>query len=183
MKKAPLKYAALLLAMTGAIAIIYIFAASMRPSARAIADAQYLLDVSTLTPGKPLIFKDLNRPIFVYRPTQEEWNDIKFLDSHVWDRNYGGYETNSGVFVFWGISTHVPCVLVHIPKGKSTLSNVAGVWLGGYFDPCGDSSYDYAGRTIKTYTYTKNGYNAEVPNLKSPRFKIQNSQMIINYQQ
>ena len=44
--------------------------------------------------------------------------------------------------------------------------------MGGYFDLMHDPSYDYAGRTIKTYEYTYNGYNVKYPNMKVPKHEF-----------
>lgn len=98
---------------------------------------------------------------------------LKFLDAHVWRPESKAFVPALGVFLYWGYSTKFGCKLQHIPPGKSTAAMDRNIdWRGGYFDPCHDPSYDYAGRTIKTREFTRNGYNRDHPNLYVPTYAV-----------
>lgn len=166
-------------AAVGLLYFGYVLVRSMNPSDRAIAEAQYKIVLSEIKEGVLTEVDSRGGPLLVFRPSEEQWADIKFMDAHVWDTRHSGYNEEHDLFVYWGISTRFGCELSHLPKGESRIAEWGGVWLGGYFDHCHDSSYDYAGRTIRTYEYTGSGFTLEVPNLRSPNYEIYNEGLLI----
>lgn len=167
------------LAAIGIIAIGYMFINSLNPSAKAIANGEYVIDLTDIEIGKLKEFNIQGKPLYLYRPTDEQWKDIYFLTSHVWNTEYSGYDDTTKIFIYWGLSTSIGCKLEIHPKGKNLISTSGGIWLGGYFDVCRESSYDYAGRTIKTYEYTYNGWTSEVRNLDVPKYEISGNDLRI----
>jgi Rieske Fe-S protein len=157
-------------------ALGYVFVRSLNPSERALADAARLIpdfSIKELKPGEFRRIEIHGLPLMILAPDGTIMNDLAKLDPHTWDPTRASFNAEHNVFIYWGISTRLGCDLTHYPKGAPPRPVEQGrTWHGGYFDRCHDSSYDYAGRTIKTYEYTANGFNAEVPNLRVPQYEI-----------
>jgi hypothetical protein len=157
--------------MAGLVGVCVLLVRSMRPSARARAEAEIVLPIERLRPGRLLVVEAEDRPIYLFRPTPEQWRDLRRLDAHVWDRSLAAYDADIDAFVYVGLDTARGCRLMEIPPGASVLVRHApeessSVWLGGYVgDWCLRNSYDYAGRAIRSRPYTYNGYDLHSPNL------------------
>lgn len=162
------------LAVIGVAVTSFSLVASLAPSqkARALAGAPTvsIADLVATEPGAVRFVEAYGRPILIFRPSEATWRGLKMLDAHVWNPKIAGYSEEFNVFIFWGFSTKLGCNLKHFPPGV-VWDQERPNWNGGYFDPCGDPSYDYAGRTIKDVRYTVNGYAAEHPNLRPVHFE------------
>jgi ubiquinol-cytochrome c reductase iron-sulfur subunit len=173
------------MALVGVAALAWMFASSMSISAttREIRGTDIsAAAVAAIEPGEVAEFLPFGRPLFVLRPTPDQLRAVVELDEHVWNHQWSGYDADHGLFIYWGISTRLGCNLEHIPPGASPLGvGVGGRWLGGYFDPCHDSSYDYAGRTIKSFPYSRNGFTADVPNLQAPDHRFRSDGTLVIY--
>ena len=156
------------------IAFASVLVASMYPTERERNNASVILKLEALQPGefRKIFVAEYGRTLFVFRPTQEVMADLKKLDAHVWDCNLQAYDKDHEIFIYWGESTKTGVQLERIAKGSSRFTEPGHVWLGGYFDLMHDPSYDYAGRTIKYYEYTYNGYDVKHPNMKVPKYEF-----------
>lgn len=163
------------------LAIAYVFIQGMSPSQKAVNQKEHIINLASLDIGKPVKIQTKLGSIFLLKPSPEQIANLQKLDNHVWDKDYVGYEKDLNLFVTLGISTRHGCGLEHAPLGESPIYRNYGIgnWLGGYFDPCHDSSYDYAGRTIKSYEYTYKGLDIQVPNLNAPNYKLHKQQLIV----
>lgn len=171
MRKRLLLWTTLLLMLVGFSAALTPFARAFNPNARSRDNATILVDLPPLKTGELQRLQVNGRPLLILRPSAEQWQSIRQMDSHVWDKRMSSWNQELGAFLYWGISTRLGALVVEKPAGQSTLtefwadSKPAPVWLGGYWDPMYDSCYDYAGRTIHDAEYTYNGFNMNVPNL------------------
>ena len=152
----------------------FVFAASMNPTVRAQNNSSVVLKFDEVQPGelKKILVEKFGRTLFVFRPTPEVLADLNTLDAHVWEPSRQAYNSERGIFVYWGESTKTGVGLEHIAKGAPRLKHPGHAWLGGYFDLMHDATYDYAGRTIKSFEYTYNGYNGKHPNMKVPKYEF-----------
>jgi ubiquinol-cytochrome c reductase iron-sulfur subunit len=175
-----LKRSVIVITAVGFAVTAYVFISSLSPSARAKSESEHYIEIADLKPGEVLIVQVYGLPLYIHRASKEELNDLHLLDAHVWNKTYSGFNDKQDIFVYWGQSTRSICSLVHLPKGDSRIKEMGAVWLGGYYDPCRDSSYDYAGRTIKTYLYSGNGLTAEVPNLRSPSYEASSARLLVH---
>jgi len=125
--------------------------------------------------------------IFVLLPSAEQESDLIKMSSHIWQSEL----PKTRPFIFLNKSTRFGGKVVHKPKGvMSSLMRYPDQsqqsdyyqWLGGFIDPVHDSSYDYAGRAIKSRVYTWNGYASEVDRLLIPKYEIDGKTLIINDQ-
>jgi hypothetical protein len=167
------------MAAAGVAVLAWVLGSSLSISAtsREASGAEIPADrLAAITEGEVAEFVIFGTPLFVLRPSSRQLQALADMDSHVWNSRWSGYDEGHGLFIYWGVSTRfpeVPCKLQHIPPGPSPLGEGTGYrWLGGYLDPCHDSSYDYAGRTIKSLPYTRVRFNAEVPNLRAPEYQF-----------
>ena len=172
------------LLLLGLAAAVWGLAQSMSLSERELDNAATLVEIGSVAPGelKAIDVQKYGRKLFVYRPTAEVMEDLKRLNSHVWNPRITSYNEEHGLFIYWGQSTKFGQELTHMPKGKTVFDQygeLGHVWLGGYFDRIHDPSYDYAGRTIKSYEFTYNGYNAEHPNLIVPTYQFEKNDVLL----
>jgi hypothetical protein len=133
------------------------------------------VDVSDLVPGEPRIIElSTNRPLIVLRANRRQLRDLAILSAHVWDSAEHAFAT--GVFVHWGLSTgnFGGCRLEHKPPGMPRDPATAGrsQWLGGYWAPGCEASYDYAGRAIKATRHAYASYVGKSRALRSPDFEL-----------
>ncbi|MFT5451413.1 MAG: ubiquinol-cytochrome c reductase iron-sulfur subunit [Enterobacterales bacterium] len=165
------------------LGIGYMLFSFMGPTERVIAQNEHIVKLSILKMGQPVKVVTERGPIFFLQPNKEQLDYLKKLNKHVWDIEYSGYSENLNLFVYSGISTRYGCEVQHFPKGESPLIKYSDKarWYGGYFDPCHGSSFDYAGRAIKTWGFTHNGYELETPNLKPIRYKPFEKRLIIEF--
>jgi hypothetical protein len=150
----------------------HILVNSMSPSARALNNATYVLDLSHMEPGELRVHQISGRQLFTLRPNKAQLSSIDYLDDHVWDKSRASFSKKFGVFIYWGHSTRFNWPLEHHPKDESAPPWWNDrEWMGGFWHPWGEVSYDYAGRTISSPKHTYNGFNAKYPNLKVPVMK------------
>lgn len=130
------------------------------------------LEFTMLPVGRPVVMDADGFPLIILKPNAEQLANIRALDVHVAEREYSTFRSEIGAFVYWGVSTkRVGCALLEVkPSQPSRLVEWRGdaIWLGGYWDPICEVSYDYAGRAIKSYEFSFNGFVGEYPNLNSP---------------
>jgi hypothetical protein len=103
------------------------------------------------------------------RPNQEQKESILLLDEHVWNKT-NRYNSELDIYVYWGYSTKWGCTLDHKEPQESLIKQWKNnaKWYGGFWDNWCEVSYDYAGRAIKTWKHTFNGYTFQHENLKVP---------------
>ena len=162
-----------MLVLAGAMALVSVGVAALRPSDRAHANAQIELPISSLQEGVPLTVQVNNIPLILLRPTQAQKEAIAHLDAHVWDSSLSAWKAEIEAFAYWGWETQFGCDLRYVPPGESIRVKYNpqsdAKWLGGYVgDRCGNAAYDLAGRTIKDEQLSYNGYTGRQPNLESP---------------
>jgi len=129
-----------------------------------------LVFLPKLQPGKVVMLKVKDQLLIMLKPSRQQATSIKRLTGHVWKSDVNTFNSDLNAYVFWATSNKRHCLLQHKPKQESLLKHwsKSGKWLGGFWDPQCETSYDYSGRSIKTYNYTFNGYTVEQQNLKQP---------------
>lgn len=172
------------LSVLSVAAVTWALVQSMNPTERERNKVATLVDIGTIAPGelKVVEVQPYGRKLFLFRPTAEVFEDLGRLNPHVWNPRVTSYDKEHGLFIYWGQSTKYWEDLTHMPKGKSAFGqSIEGghIWLGGYYDRGHDPSYDYAGRTIKSYEYTFNGYREEHPNLWVPQYQFENQHVLL----
>lgn len=168
MRKKFLWSAVSILAVAGLIGLSIPFVGALKPSARAKNDSVAYIDIPNLEVGRVYEFKIRNYPLFILKPSAEQFHSIAALDRDVYEKSYGSFNKELGAFIFWGISSaRFHCPLLHKPPEISRLSEYDknAKWLGGYWDVLCEQSYDYAGRAIKTYRFSFNGFSSVTSNL------------------
>lgn len=177
----PLAFVTTAIGLAGIAVFAGMLGNSLAPSARARNGAEVALDLSTLSPGKVEIFHVWGRPLLVLRPNESQRQSIVRLDAHVADRRTDNYVPQLDAYVYWGYATNRGCDIEERPPQASNLRDFmpAAEWLGGYWSPYCDLSYDYAGRMISTYEFTFNGYNLIFPNLSRPKLRFVGSEVIV----
>ena len=157
-----------------AIAMVsFTFIATLQPNAKAINERQVIIKLDELKTGEVIIKEFAGNRLFFLRPNSDQLKAIEDLDDHVWDTSLSNYDPTLDAYVYWGHSTKRGCGLDHKPPNDSALKHYRekANWLGGYWDLICEVSYDYAGRAIKTYEYTFNGFTGEFPNLHKPNLE------------
>lgn len=160
--------AAATLSLVAAIAIAVPFVGSMAPRASAIVE----VDFPELKVGVPVRIDVDGSPLLLLLPNDNQLASIAALESHVVDKDYVTFRPEIGAFVYWAIGTRREnCgFLEEQPPQPSRLGdwNNDAKWLGGYWDPVCEVSFDYAGRAIKTYEYSYIGFVGDYPPLETP---------------
>lgn len=156
--------------MVSLLAVAHPFIASLRPSAEAMNESLVSIKLPTLEPGIVNSVEVKGMKLFVLKPNEEQAAAIKRLDPYVADMTINSYRADIGAYVYWAHSSKWGCPLEHKPPQASRLREWRrnAKWLGGYWDPWCEVSYDYAGRTIKSYEFTFNGYTWPGQGLKTP---------------
>lgn len=166
----------------------YPFVASLRLSDKAKNDSVSTIEITELKPGAVYKYDVNGIPLFILKPDEEQTTSLAFLDSHVWEPNVNTFNHEIGAYVYWGVSTKWGCLLAHYDQENgSTMTRwqpSESKWFGGYWDYSCEISYDYAGRAIKTYNYSYNGFNGKYENLHSPSIfrKAKNGYIVSIYQ-
>lgn len=173
------------LALVGVMALVGAGAAALRPSDRARANAQIQLPIASLQEGVPLTIRVNYMPLILLRPSQAQLDALARLDEHVWDSSRSAWNEEIGAFVYWAWDTRFGCELRHVPPGESILVKYSEdkedvEWLGGYVSRC-EMAYDFAGRTIRTWQFSYNGFNPELPNLESPSVNRSGSRFFVSF--
>lgn len=160
----------ILILLVGIGFVAYPFIASMGVSAKAKNDSLIQIEIPPLKEG--IVSRvDVNGvQLFILRPNEEQSRSIKTLDDHVWNKEVTSFRHDLNAYVYWGMSTKWGCPLEPWPAQESRIKrwDENANWAGGFWDGHCEVSYDYAGRAIKTYRFTFNGYRAEHPNMDSP---------------
>lgn len=158
------------LALTGVGATSIAFIRSLGLTARTGHDSLALVDIPRLEPGEVYRLSILGQQLIALKPSDAQRASITSMDAHVWQPGIEAYNDALGAYVYWGYSTKWNCPLEHKPPQVSVLFewHNSAKWLGGYWDVGCEVSYDYAGRAIKTYDYSYNGYTGKYPNLQTP---------------
>ena len=169
-------------ALFGVAASAIPFVSSLAPSERAKDYAKFVFQIPKLEPGHLYTLQVNGRLLFILRPDQKQLESISQLESHVWDTTKGAYVNELDAFVYWGMSTRWGCDLQEKPAEDSGLRewSVKAQWLGGYWDPRCEVSYDYAGRALRRWEFSYNGYADELPNLRKPNVKISGRTLVVS---
>lgn len=169
-KKKILKLTICILFLIGIIFLTYPFIISLGLNPKIKNDSIVLIDVPVLRQGELKVIEINGINLFILKPNNEQLKSIHDLNAHVWNANINSFNKELGAYVYWGYSTKWGCPLELKPSEPSMLTDYKSnaKWFGGYWDFICEVSYDYSGRAIKTYEYTYNGYDRELPNLKSP---------------
>ncbi|EPJ46046.1 MAG: hypothetical protein OFPI_35520 [Osedax symbiont Rs2] len=130
-----------------------------------------LVVLPELAAGEVVTLKINEKLLIMQNPSLQQQTSIRRLTEHVWKADIDTFNTDLKAYVFWANNNDRACPLQHRPKQESLIKHwvKSGKWLGGYWDPECETSYDYSGRSIKTYSYTFNGYRAKQQNLKQPQ--------------
>lgn len=154
-------------ALIGLTITAYVFIMSLNPSTKVENEALVIVDIPELKYGIVNKIDVKGVPLLMLKPDEKQKASI--LNSHVWTVNSQTYYEELGVYAYWGVSSRWGCPLEHKPPQKSQLLkwDKTAKWLGGYWSVACEDSYDYAGRAIKTYGFTYNGFNLASPNHSS----------------
>ena len=126
-------------------------------------------EILAIGPGDEKRFLVGGYVLGLFRPTEEVWNDLRNLDDHVYSPEIATYFEEIDLFVYWRHTPHCGIVASHTSKGED---KYARNWLGGYHDMAHSSSFDYAGRSIKSHRFALRGNSGSSSNLISPDFEI-----------
>ncbi len=163
------------MAATAFLGLAAIFVGYLGPSEKANSLRPYseydLRLIQEMAPGEVIEDLGVDGFVVVFKPTADQWDELELLSTAVFDPSMTTYHEDLGVFAVWRIGTAAagPCVLQHAPKGRFSHQPM---WPGGFFDPCFDVSYDYAGRTIRDREYTAVNWGPEAQNLRGPDLSI-----------
>ena len=139
---------------------------TLRPSERARALGVAYLDLEKLAPGEFREFNIPRGPIFAFRPTAQNWADLRAFSDQVRDAGTERFNSRLGVFLYYGFSTHFGCRLIHRPKSDPDINEYHPGWPGGYSDKCHGELYDYAGRVVKGSPAQETLYAVSIRNIK-----------------
>lgn len=166
-------------ALTGAVAIvggigtavaIWPFAASMTPSASAVAaGAPVEVDVSKMQPGQRIREIYRRKPVWIIRRTPEMVKSLSKLTPKLRDPNSEVEQQpafarnehrslNEEFLVLVGVCTHLGCTPAFRPEPGA--EGLGASWLGGFYCACHGSRFDLAGRVYKNVPANK---NLEIP--------------------
>ncbi len=165
----------------GAAALAATFAASLMPSARAIADAAPVsFDPAGLRPGDLSVVAWQGKPVWIMRRTEDMVRALQQPNDALVDPTSDHSAQPPGcrnatrslrpdLFVAVGICTHLGCSPVLRVSDATIDAEVNGP--GGFLCPCHGSVFDLAGRVIK---------NVPAPtNLDVPPHTISESGLIV----
>jgi ubiquinol-cytochrome c reductase iron-sulfur subunit len=153
----------------------------MLPSGRAKAEGDPIkVDISDLAPGdlKTVLWR--GRAIWLLRRTPEMLATLPgmtphLLDTEVSDREfqpaYVNPETRSidpEYLVVEGVCTHLGCAPNRLPSRADPA--VGDWWQGGFFCPCHQSAFDYAGRVVQ---------RPAPRNLRVPRYRFAGAKVVV----
>ena len=147
------------------IGLAVVLLGSLWPSERARALGVAYLDLTGIGPGELREFNVRRGPIFAYRPTAQNWADLRAFSSQVREAGTERFNSRLGVFLYYGYSTHVGCRLIHRPKSHPDISEYHPGWPGGYTDTCNGELYDYAGRVVKGSPAKDTLYSVSIRNI------------------
>lgn len=170
-----------LISLASAFAILtilgigYFLLASLAPTEAVKDGLEVVITPPPLVAGELQTIKVGNRNLFVLRPNGQQREAIRTLDGFVYEKQTTSYSSEIAAYAFWGVSSRNPyCELQHYGVQPSRLLDAVpnALWLGGFWDPNCEVSYDYAGRAITQHEFTFNGYNVPFPNLKPAQIRV-----------
>ncbi len=142
----------------GAVATAIPFLSYWQPSARTqAAGAPVEADISQLRPGQRINVEWRGKPIWIFRRTEEDVEQLPELNDQLRDPESAvasqqpPYAQNTAraikpeIGVLVGICTHLGCSPLYRPEQGS----VDAGWPGGFFCPCHGSKFDLAGRVFQ----------------------------------
>jgi hypothetical protein len=88
------------------------------------------------------------------------------MDAHVADPRRAPFDPGIGLIAYPTVPTY--CQLKHLPREPAAIP-LRPTWQGGLFQPCGEISYDYTGRTILSRQFAIYGHGTAQPNLVAAR--------------
>lgn len=147
--------------VVGGVGVAYAavpFLTYWQPSVQAeAAGAPVEVDISKLEPGQKIDVDWRGKPIWIFRRTPKELENLSELNNLLRDPHSEvatqqppycqnlprSIRPEYGVII--GICTHLGCIPLYEPQPGS----VDNAWPGGFFCPCHGSKYDLAGRVYK----------------------------------
>ena len=147
--------------VVGGVGVAYAavpFLTYWQPSVQAeAAGAPVEVDISKLEPGQKIDVDWRGKPIWIFRRTPKELENLSELNNLLRDPHSKvatqqppycqnlprSIRPEYGVII--GICTHLGCIPLYEPQPGS----VDNAWPGGFFCPCHGSKYDLAGRVYK----------------------------------
>lgn len=121
------------------------FLSSWQPSEAAkSAGDPVTIELEQLKVGTPIRVEWRGKPISVMRLSDLNKSNLEKLNEYVCRSSVD--KLNDSIVVIEQISTHLGCIVEHIPK--ESIPDGFNTWFGGYRDPCHGYLYDYAGRVI-----------------------------------
>ncbi len=143
----------------GAVAAVWPFLASLKPSERAKAlGAPVTIDINKLDAGQRVIVAWRGKPVWVVRRTEEMLASLPKVaddlrDPQSAEAQQPSYAQNESrairpeVLVMVGSCTHLGCSPVFRPDHPAP--EIDPNWQGGFYCPCHGSKFDLAGRVYK----------------------------------
>ena len=150
------------------------FAASMSPSAEALAaGAPVEVDISKIEPGQKIQVEWRRKPVWIVKRTAKMIDTLKDVTPKLRDPNSDNLgmqpeimrtETRSlrpDILVLVGLCTHLGCSPTYRPEIAP--DDLGPEWEGGFYCPCHGSQFDISGRVYKNVPANA---NLEVPPYK-----------------
>lgn len=143
----------------GAVAAVWPFLASLKPSERAKAlGAPVTVDVSKVESGQRITVAWRGKPVWIVRRTPDMLESLSKVTGELRDPesqeeqqpDYAQNETRSikpEMLVMVGSCTHLGCSPTFRPDHPAPA--IHSNWQGGFFCPCHGSMFDLAGRVYK----------------------------------
>lgn len=133
---------------------------SLRPSRGTKEGYRRVVDFSELKPGEFMQVEPENRPLMIYRRTQEQLRALEQFEDYLADPTSqeskqpefakNRYRSNNPEFlVVQPICTHLGCMVNYFPAGNPDMDTPNQKWRGGFFCPCHGAKFDMAGRVFK----------------------------------
>ncbi len=144
---------------------------SLGPSESARAGFTYRVSFPELQMDASVFVKLSDRHgAIIIRPSVDSLSRLDQLDMHVSDPRRAPYDPAVGLLAFLALPPSEPCSLVHVPRGAALARNKPS-WPGGFFMPCGEISFDYSGRAIRSREFAIYGRGVSGANL--PALKLE----------
>ncbi len=165
----------------GAVAAVWPFLASLKPSERAKAlGAPVKIDIAGAEPGQRVTVAWRGKPVWVIRRTPEMLASLKAVEGELRDpeskeKQQPDYISGEAravkpeVLVMVGSCTHLGCSPTFRPDHPAP--DVDPNWQGGFYCPCHGSKFDLSGRVYK-------GVPAPL-NLAVPPYRFETDTLIV----
>lgn len=155
----------------GAIVLgsIFVLGRSLSPSESARAAESFTIPLPELEEDHSVSLKVGKRTVvLIARLSAESLRRLPMLDSEVGSPDHAPVDPTLGLVAFRSWPEGQPCAVRHIPRGADFVAYTPN-WQGGFFQPCGEVSYDYFGRTIRGSRFAIYGRGSTQRNLDSLR--------------